>query len=106
LRHFLRIRYDTPAPKIDALCEGLRELVLLSPHTRKDYYHIYLNELTPSSANIMINIFFEVPDWATELRERHRFLIDALGLVADLGIVLAYPTQRLLVEGVDDDDES
>ena len=102
LRHFLRIRYDTPAAKIDALCEGLRELVLLHPYTRKDYYHIYLNELTPSSANILIIIFFEVPDLATELRERHRFLIDALALVADLGIELAYPTQRLLVEEVDD----
>ena len=102
LRHFLRIRYDTPAAKIDALCEGLRELVLLHPYTRKDDYHIYLNELTPSSANILIMIFFEVPDWATELRERHRFLIDALALVADLGIELAYPTQRLLVEEVDD----
>jgi MscS family membrane protein len=102
LRHFLRIRYDTPAAKIEALCEGLRELVLLHPYTRKDYYHVYLNELTPSSANILMVIFFEVPDWPTELRERHRFLIDALALVADLGIELAYPTQRLLIEEVDD----
>ena len=70
----------------------------LHPYTRKDYYHIYLNELTPSSANVLIYIFFDVPDWATELRERHRFLIDALSLVEDMGIELAYPTQRLLVE--------
>lgn len=103
LRHFLRLRYDTPAAKIDALCEGLRELVRLHPYTRKDYYHIYLNELTPSSANVMIYIFFDVPDWATELRERHRFLIDALGMVEELGIELAYPTQRLLVEEADDE---
>jgi MscS family membrane protein len=98
LRHFLRLRYDTPAAKIDALCEGLRELVRLHPYTRKDYYHIYLNELTPSSANVLIYVFFDVPDWATELRERHRFLIDALSLVEAMGIELAYPTQRLLVE--------
>jgi len=101
LRHFLRLRYDTPAAKIDALCEGLRELVRLHPYTRKDYYHIYLNELTPSSANVLLYVFFDVPDWATELRERHRFLVDALALVEDLGIGLAYPTQRLLVEQVD-----
>lgn len=100
LRHFLRLRYDTPAAKIDALCEGLRELVRLHPYTRKDYYHVYLNELTPSSADVMIYIFFDVPDWATELRERHRYLIDALALVEELGIELAYPTQRLLVEDV------
>ena len=104
LRHYLRLRYDTPAADIDALCEGLRELVRLHPYTRKDYYHIYLNELTPSSANVLLYIFFEVPDWATELRERHRFLIDALALVEELGIELAYPTQRLLVEEVDEED--
>lgn len=103
LRHFLRLRYDTPAAKIDALCEGLRELVRLHPYTRKDYYHIYLNELTPSSANVMIYIFFDVPDWATELRERHRFLIDSLRMVEELGIELAYPTQRLLVEEAGDE---
>lgn len=105
LRHFLRLRYDTSAAKIDALCEGLRELVRLHPYTRKDYYHVYLNELTPSSANVLIYIFFDVPDWATELRERHRFLIDALALVEDLGIELAYPTQRLLIEEVDEEGE-
>ena len=104
LRCFLRLRYDTPAAKIEALCEGLRELVRLHQYTRKDYYHIYLNELTPSSADVMIYIFFDVPDWATELRERHRFLIDAIALVEDLGIQLAYPTQRLLVERVGDTD--
>lgn len=105
MKHYLRLRYDTPAHRIDALCEGLRELVRLHPYTRKDYYHIYLNELTPSSANVMMYLFFEVPDWATELRERHRFLIDALALVEELGIELAFPTQRVILESAPEDGE-
>ena len=98
LKCYLRLRYDTPPAKIDAFCEGLRELVRLHPWTRKDYYHIYLNELTPSSADVMVYVFFDVPDWATELRERHRLLIDALALARELGIELAFPTHRVLLE--------
>ncbi|MGF1469019.1 MAG: mechanosensitive ion channel family protein [Sandaracinaceae bacterium] len=101
LKTYLRLRYDTPPDRIDSFCEGLRELVRLHPYMRKDVFHIYLNELTPSSADVLVYVYFLVPDWATELRERHRFLIDALTLARELGIELAFPTQRLLLEQVE-----
>ena len=89
------IAYDTPPERIEAFCEGLRELVRQHPYMRKDYYHVYLNDLGASSLNVLVYVFWETPDWATELRERHRFLLDALRLARELDVEYAFPTQTL-----------
>lgn len=89
------VTYDTPADRIEAFCEGIRELVRQHPYMRKDYYHVYFNEFGASSLNILVYVFWETPDWATELRERHRFLLDCLRLARSLGVSFAFPTQTL-----------
>jgi MscS family membrane protein len=94
----LSVTYDTPPEKIDAFCEGIRELIRLHPYTRKDYYHVYFNNFAASSLDILLYTFFEVPDWSTELRERHRLFIDILRLAHRLGVEFAFPTQTLWLE--------
>ncbi|MGD2108931.1 MAG: mechanosensitive ion channel family protein [Phycisphaerae bacterium] len=94
----LSITYDTPPEKIDAFCEGIRELIRLHPYTRKDYYHVYFNQFASSSLDILLYVFFEAPDWSTELRERHRLFIDILKLAKRLGVEFAYPTQTLYLD--------
>ena len=97
-RSFLGVAYDTPPEKIDVLCEGIRELVRRHPYTRKDYFHVYLNQFGASSLDILIYVFWETPDWATELRERHRFVVDVLRLTHHLGVEIAFPTRTLWVK--------
>jgi MscS family membrane protein len=92
------IAYETPADKIEAFCEGVRELVRQHPYMRKDYYHVYLNSFADSALEILIYVFWEVPEWNTELRERHRFLLDCLRLAKELGIEFAYPTHTLYMK--------
>ncbi len=89
------ITYDTPPEKIEAFCEAVRELVRVHPYMRKDYFQIYLNELAASSLNILVYVFWETPDWSTELRERHRFLLDMLRIAKKMGVEFAFPTQTL-----------
>jgi MscS family membrane protein len=89
------LTYDTPPDKIEAFCEGVRELVRQHPYMRKDYYHVYFNSFGAHSLDILVYVFWETPDWATELRERHRFLLDCLRLAKRLGVEFAYPTQTL-----------
>jgi len=91
------LTYDTPPDQIESFCEGVRELIRLHPYMRKDYFHVYLNELSASSLDILVYVFWETPDWSTELRERQRFLLDILRLANALGIELAFPTQTLHV---------
>lgn len=94
----LGVAYDTPPGKLEVLCEGIRELVRRHPYTRKDYFHVYLNEFGPSSLDILVYVFWEAPDWATELRERHRLVVDILRLTHHLGVEIAFPTQTLYLK--------
>ncbi len=97
IKSMIAIQYDTPPDRIEAFCEGIRELVRRHPYTRKDYYMVYLNEFADSSLNVLLYAFVETPDWATELRERHRLFVDIVRLAARLGVEFAFPTQTLHV---------
>lgn len=91
----LSLTYDTPPEKIEAFCEGIRELIRQHPYTRKDYYHVYFNEFADSSLNVLLYCFHETPDWGTELRERHRLYNDILRLARLIGVSFAFPTQTI-----------
>jgi len=91
----LAITYDTPPEKIVAFCEGIRQLILSHPYTRKDYYHVYFNQFGASSLDVLLYCFVQVPDWGTELRERERLFLDILRLASTLEIDFAFPTQTL-----------
>lgn len=98
MKSMLSLTYDTTPEKIDAFCEGIRSLIRLHPYMRKDYYQVYFNEYGAASLNILVYVFWETPDWNTELRERHRFLLDILRLAKQLGVEFAYPTQTLYLK--------
>lgn len=97
------IAYETPPDRIEAFCEGVREIVRQHPYMRKDYFHVYLNGLGDSALEVLVYVFWETPDWSTELRERHRFLLDCLRLADRLGVEFAYPTQTLYLRRGDGD---
>jgi MscS family membrane protein len=94
-RQLLHISQQTPQPLIESFCEAVRELVRQHPYTRKDYFHVYLNDVTPDALQILIYVFWETPDWATELAERHRLLSDVLAVAQRLGVELAPGTTRV-----------
>jgi MscS family membrane protein len=102
MRTMLSLTYSTPPEKIDAFCEGVRALVQLHPYMRKDYYHVYFNEYNSASLDILVYVFWQTPDWNTELRERHRFLLDILRLAKQLNVEFAYPTQTLYLKQAND----
>lgn len=93
------LTYDTPPDKIEAFCEGVREIIRLHPYTRKDYFHVWLNGFGASSLDVLVYIFHDTPDWATELRERQRFMLDVIRLAERVGVEFAFPTQTLHIAG-------
>ncbi len=93
----LSITYDTPPEKIEAFCEAIRELIRQHPYTRKDYFHVYLNQFSASSLDVLLYCFLETPEWNTELRERHRLFLDILRVAKELGVEFAFPTQTLFM---------
>jgi MscS family membrane protein len=105
IKTMLGLTYDTPPEKIDAFCEGIRQLIRDHPYTRKDYYHVYLNEFADSSLNVLLYCFHEAPDWSTELRERHRLFNDIIRLAQRLEVEFAFPTQTLYMQSGDETQE-
>jgi MscS family membrane protein len=103
-RTTISVTYDTPPGKIEAFCEGIRELVRRHPYTRKDYFQVYLTAFAPASLDVLLYIFFSTPDWSTELRERQRLMLDIMRLAQQLGVEFAFPTQTLHVVQDNDSD--
>jgi len=95
------VTYDTPPEKIEAFCEGIRELVRVHPYTRKDYFHVWLNAFSPASLDVLVYTFHDCPDWGTELRERQRLMLDIIRLARRLEIEFAFPTQTIHVPGLE-----
>jgi MscS family membrane protein len=89
------LQYDTPPDLLVAFTEGVRELVRTHPYTRKDYYQVYMHDWADSSLNMLLYVFFETPDWHTELRERERLFIDIMRLADRLGVSMAFPTRTI-----------
>jgi MscS family membrane protein len=54
-----------------------------------------LNEFGESGIQILVYVFWNTPDWSTELRERHRFMLDLMRLSKELDVSFAYPTQTV-----------
>lgn len=94
----ITITYDTPPELVEEFVKGLREIVVSHPKTRKDTFHIYFNNLSSFSLDIMFYIFFEVPTWAEELEARHEILIQIMKLAEALEVRFAFPTQTVHVE--------
>jgi MscS family membrane protein len=104
-RTSLGLEYGTPPEKIEAFCEGIRELIRSHPYTRKDYFVVYFNNFGPHSLDILVYCFHECPDWQTELRERQRLYTDIIRLADRLGVGFAFPTQTLFVNPENSDQE-
>ncbi|TVQ33405.1 MAG: mechanosensitive ion channel family protein [Phycisphaeraceae bacterium] len=91
----LGIAYDTPPDRVEAFCEGIRELIRNHPHTRKDFYIVNFTEFKDDHLNIVVCVFFIVPDWVAEMNERQRLFLDIMRLADQLGVEFAFPTQTL-----------
>jgi MscS family membrane protein len=92
------ITYDTPPQLIETFVKGIREIVRNHPATRKDAFEVHFNEMGDFNLQILVYIFFAVPDWSTELSSRQEFLLAIMRLAQKLGINFAFPTQTLHVE--------
>ena len=96
----LQVRYDTPVDLLDPFCEGIRELIRKNQYA-KDDAHVFVNEFGQHSLDILLYMFFDCPDWAAELRERHFLITDILRLAEKLEIKFAFPTRTLEIESIE-----
>jgi MscS family membrane protein len=96
----LGITYDTPAEKVQALCEGIRAIIGGLPATRKDFYLVEFRGFADYSLSILVYCFFEVASWAEEMSARTSLNLEVLRLADRLGVRFAFPTTSLHVESL------
>ena len=94
-RTTLGVEYGTSPEQLVAFTSGIRELLANHPLTRKDNFVVHLNEFGGSSLNILMQVFFVTTDWAVELEEKERLMLDIMRLADQLGVQFAFPTQTL-----------
>ena len=60
---------------------------------RQDFYEVHFTTFGAHSLDVLVYVFFKVPDWSTELQQRHNFLLEVLRLAKELGVeAMCIPT--------------
>ncbi len=85
----------TSPQRVQEFVEAVREIIATHPHTRKESYHVVLQDFADSSLEILLYFFLELPDWASELRQREDILLRIMGCAERLGIEFAFPTRTV-----------
>lgn len=98
LKTVLNLTYSTTPEQMEAFVEGIKGIIKANKHFRQDYYEVHFNSFGAHSLDVLVYVFFDVPDWSTELQQRHNFLLEILRLAKELGVEFAFPTQTLHVD--------
>lgn len=99
-RTIIGITYDTPADLIETYVEGIKGIIAQHPTTHKENYELHLNDFNSSSLDILVYIFFDVPNWTEELKSRQDFILECIRLANHLGVRFAFPTQTIHIEEI------
>lgn len=95
LKTVLNLTYSTTPEQMEAFVEGIKAIVKANKHFRQDMYEVHFNSFGPHSLDVLVYVFFDVPDWSTELQQRHNFFLEVLRLAKEVGVEFAFPTQTL-----------
>ena len=98
LKTILNLTYDTSPEQMEAFVEGIKAIVKANSNFRQDYYEIHFHAFGAHSLDVLVYVFFSVPDWSNELQQRHNFLLEILRLAKALKVVFAFPTQTLHID--------
>ena len=99
-RFFLQLKYDTPRERLEKFINTIEELIIQSPTTDKDNFHIRFNGFGENGLEILLYFYLQVPDYESELKEREQILLRILDLAKANGVEFAFPTRTLHVESV------
>ena len=91
----ISIHFNTPPEKIEAFCEGIREILISNDLIFKNEYHVFLSSMAESSMDIEVILYFLVSDFASENAQKHALLIKIKKLAEKLGVEFALPSRSI-----------
>jgi MscS family membrane protein len=88
----ITVPYGTPLGSLIQFREGVLDLIRKNPGVRQEKYEVALNDLGSSGIEVMVQVFFDVPDGHAELVARDSLILELVRLADQLGIApLAVP---------------
>lgn len=88
---YFKLPLNTDIDKVEAFVSALDELINSHDSTRKDYYHVRVNNIGLYSIDILFYTFFVVPDWSAELKARQEIILSVLRIAKEVGVEFAVP---------------
>ena len=85
------IDFNTPTEKIDLFVEKIRAEIKKHPDTRKDFYMVYMNNFSTYGVEILLYVFFAVPEWEQEMKGKHYLMSKILDFAKELDVSFAIP---------------
>ncbi len=89
------VTYESKAPQIRQLLDGLRKLVAEHPEIDQGYHFVHFSGFGDSSLNIQIYCFTKSTVWTEFLGAREDLMLQIMDLVESLGLEMAFPTQTV-----------
>jgi MscS family membrane protein len=91
-RTTMTVPHGTPPDLLVRLRDGILGLIRGNPLVRPQKYEVAVNDLAAPGVEILIQVFFDVPDFHAELSARDGLVLDTLRLAERLGVSLDSPT--------------
>ena len=88
----ITVAHGTPPSRLIQFRDGVLELIRAHAQARQQNYEVAVNDLGNSGIEILIQVFFEVPDGHAELMARDDLILDILRLAERLGVSFDSPT--------------
>ena len=88
----ITVAHGTAPDRLVGFRDGILGLVRGHARVRQQKYEVAVNDLATSGIEILIQVFFEVPDSHAELTARDELILDTLRLAERLGISFDSPT--------------
>ena len=92
------LRYETPADKIEAFCEGVKAIAAAQDKIETETVRAALVDFGASSLDVLVNVRMRVADYSEELQVKQHFLLELIRLAEELEVGFAFPSTSLYVE--------
>lgn len=82
----INVAYGTPLSMVAEFRDGIIERIRARREIHQEKFDVVISDLGSSSIEILVQVFFDVPDSHAELAARQGLILDIVGLAEKLGI--------------------
>lgn len=94
----LKIAYGATPDQMEALVEGIRDILVTHPGVDQGYHLVNFTEFTPDGLGVFVYYFTSSTVWKEHMQVRQEVNLLIMRLVDSLGLSLGVPERRLHLE--------